>query len=102
VHHLERHGHHGPGIVLQPRLGHENQELPVPQPIRDLRGGLLARELTEKFLDVLDFKRAGIEWVLLDQVFQGVSAPRSISNSLLLFHERGQVRRPHVRMRGWA
>ena len=36
----------------------------------DLVRGLLARELAEVLLDVLDFERTGVERVLLDQVFQ--------------------------------
>ena len=39
----------------------------------DLARGLLARELAEVFLDVLDFERAALEGVLLDQVFQSIS-----------------------------
>jgi hypothetical protein len=55
------------------RFGDQDQELAVAQPRRDFRCGLLARELAEVFLDVLDFERTRVERVLLDQVFQRVS-----------------------------
>src|SRR3954447_16354963 len=44
--------------------------LAVGEPAHDLARGLLARELAEVFLDVLDFERTRVEGVLLDQVFQ--------------------------------
>ena len=58
----------------------------APEPIEDFGRRLLAGELAEELLDVLDFKRAGVQRVLLDQVFQRVSAPRSIADCERLFH----------------
>ena len=69
VHDLERDGHDHAGVVGQARFGHQDQELAVAQTGDDFRRGLLARELAEVFLDVLDFERAGFERVLLDQIF---------------------------------
>jgi hypothetical protein len=73
VNDFERHGRHHAGIVRQRGLGDQNQELAVLQARDDFACGLLARKLTEKFFDVLNFERAGFEGVLLDEVFQSVS-----------------------------
>ena len=73
VNDLVRDGHDEPGIIGQRCLRHQNQGLAVAQARDDLLRGLLARELAEVFLDVLDLERAGVERVLLDQVLQTVS-----------------------------
>ena len=41
------------------------------QAVEDLGGGLAPRKLAEELLDVLDLERAGLERVLLDQIFHG-------------------------------
>ena len=70
VHDLERDRRDHARVVGQRRLGDQDEELAVAQAIDDFLRGLLARELAEVLLDVLDLERAGFERVLLDQVFQ--------------------------------
>ena len=69
VHHLEGDRRDHPLVIGQARLGNQDEELAVPQPVDDLPRGLLAGELPEELLDVLDFERPGFKGVLLDQVF---------------------------------
>jgi hypothetical protein len=71
VHDLERDRHDAAGLVGQRRLRHQDQGLAVAQPRHDLVCGLLARELAEELLDVLNLERARLEGVVLDQVLHG-------------------------------
>src|SRR2546425_5149307 len=69
VHHLEGHRNdRAERVVRQRRLRHQDEKLTVPEPLDYLLGRFLPRELPEILLDVLDFERASIERVLLDQV----------------------------------
>ncbi len=67
---LVRHGHDEPGIRWQRRFGHQDQGVALAQAVHDLLRGLLAREFAEVLLDVLNFQRARVERVLLDQILQ--------------------------------
>ena len=51
------------------------------QPLDDLGRGLAARELAEELFDVLDLERAGLERVLLDQIFHGIEGIIELSES---------------------
>ena len=65
---LERHRHDLAGLVVERGLDHVDQVLAVLQPLDDLGRRLLAAELAEELLDVLDFERALLERVLLDDL----------------------------------
>src|SRR6266511_3608497 len=79
---LVRNRHERPRIIRQRRFCHENERFAVLKPFDDFSCRLSARKLAEELLDVLDFKRAGLEWVLLDQVFHQVSMPITLPSSL--------------------
>ena len=66
---LVGHRHHRPGIVGERRRRDEDQMGASMQTTDDLGRGLLARKLTEKFLDVLDLERTLLEFVLGDVIF---------------------------------
>src|SRR5437868_14687164 len=78
---LVRDGHHRPASVGERRAGDENRGQPVRQPPDDFGGGFLARKLTEKLFDVLDFKRALLELVLRNQILHASSALRLLRYS---------------------
>ena len=71
VRHLERHRHHRPRIVGQRRLGHQDLMVAIVEAVDHLRGGLLAGEIEEELLDVLDLERSLLEAGLLQEVFHG-------------------------------
>ena len=80
VHDLVGHRDERGRLVGQRRLGHEDQRFAAGEPLQHLGGGLAARELAEELFDVLDFEGAGLERILLDQVFHGgVVAPSIIA-----------------------
>ena len=66
----------------------------------DLRGGLLARELAEVLLDVLDLERALLEVVLRDVIFHGSPAFYMISRRQFLT-VAALAARPRPAGRGW-
>ncbi len=90
VHDLESDGRDHAGIVGQRRLGDQYQVLAAAQTGRDFCRRFLAGELAEIFLDVLDFECAGLERVLLDQIFHQCSMPNA------------QCVRPNRRNSSWA
>ena len=59
------------GIVGKRGLGHQDLMIAIRQPRDDLRRGLLAREIEEELLDVLNLERALLEPILPDEVFHG-------------------------------
>src|SRR6476646_4093612 len=61
---LERHRNDLARLVFEGRLEHVNQVLAVLEALDDLGRGLLAPELAEELLDVLDLERALFERVL--------------------------------------
>src|SRR5688572_28690887 len=73
VHDLERHRNDGAWVVGKRRFRHQDEKFALLEAPHYLLGGLLPRELPEELLDVLDFERAAVQRVLLDQVFQWVS-----------------------------
>src|SRR5262245_16743706 len=71
---LERHRHDGSRIVGQRRVGEQDQVRAADQTAGDFRRGLLARELAEELLDVLNLERALLEIVLRDVILHGKRA----------------------------
>src|SRR6185503_12744623 len=51
----------------------QDQELAMPEAVGDFVRRLFSRKLPEEFLDVLNLERAGIQGVLLDEVFHSLS-----------------------------
>ena len=69
--HLERHGHDRAGVVGQRRLRHHDVVIAVGQAVDDLSRGLLAGEIEEELLDVLNLEGALLEAVLFQEVIHG-------------------------------
>ena len=65
---LERHGNDGPRIAGQRGFRHQDLVIAVGEALDDFRGELLAREVEEILLDVLDLQRALMLPVLFDQI----------------------------------
>ena len=57
------------GVFRQRRFRHQDDVVASLEAPDDFRGRLAPRELAKEFLDVLDFKGALFESVLLDEVF---------------------------------
>src|SRR6185436_6482585 len=73
VDHLVRDRYDRPRLVTERRFGHQDQELAMPEAVGDFVRRLFSRKLPEEFLDVLNLERAGIQGVLLDEVFHSLS-----------------------------
>ena len=69
--HLEGHRHERAGLLGEGRFRHQDLMIAVGEPLNDFSRRLLAREIEEELLDVLNLQRALLESVLLDQVFNG-------------------------------
>src|SRR5439155_769881 len=66
---LERDRHDRARVVGQRRLGHQDLMIAIGETLDHLGRGLLPGEVEKEFLDVLDFERALVQPVLLQEVF---------------------------------
>ena len=66
---LEGNRHDRRWVVRERRLGHQDLMVAVGQPLHDFGCALLAREIEEELLDVLDFEGPLLEAVLANQIF---------------------------------
>ncbi len=66
---LERDRHDRSRVVRQGRLRHEDLVITVAEALDHFRRGLLAGEVEEVLLDVLDLERSLMEPVLFDEIF---------------------------------
>ena len=71
---LERDGNDGARIVGERGIGEQDQMGAAVEPPHDLGRGLLARELAEELLHVLNLQRALLEIVLGDVIFHDLTA----------------------------
>ena len=67
-------------VVGQRRVGEQDQMGAAVEPPHDLGRGLLARELAEELLHVLNLQRALLEIVLGDVIFHDLTAYDEISD----------------------
>src|SRR5207237_894715 len=64
VRHLEGDRHDRARVVRQRRLRHQDLMIPIGKALHHFRSGLLAREVEEELLDVLNLERALLKSVL--------------------------------------